>query len=68
LCMDNTHCIVEVTGGPYDGHEYLMDLVVEKRGEGVQINGHKYLLEMNYDPVGIPSWCLRYIGMGSKKA
>ena len=66
--MDNTHCIAETMGGPYDGYEYLINLAREKRGEVIEVKGHWHVLEMHCGPEGIPSWRLRYIGMGSNKA
>ena len=65
LSMDNTHCIAETMGGPYDGYEYLINLAREKRGEVIQVKGHRHVLEMEYGPDGFPVWQLRYIGMGS---
>ena len=55
-------------GGPYDGYEYLVNLAREKRGEVIEVKGHRHVLEMHYGPEGIPSWRLRYIGMGSNRA
>ena len=65
MSMDNTHCIAETMGGPYDGFEYLINLAHEKRGEVIEVKGHRHVLEMQYGPEGFPIWQLRYIGMGS---
>jgi len=66
--MDTIHCIAEVTGGPFDGRQYLVEFVEQREGDIIQIREYRHRLELTHSPDGFPSWNLRYIGMGSKKA